>query len=205
MSTLLNPYTTLADIKSFCGVSASDFDDRIKTGINQASRLIDAITSRFFYKKTYTDYYIKHTGGGAGWQILARPYDKRRGGVILTPQNAPIISVTSIYEDDVLLVENDDYYLDIDLGQIERLGSWPQLPRTIKMTCNIGYDTADTETPSDDLPGDIAYYTLEIAARLSGRYHKEQPGLDGTIVNINSHNVPKWIVDNLKKMKPIYL
>lgn len=205
MATLLYPYVTLADVKDFCGIdtNTTTWDDRIKSAINKASRLIDSLTGCFFYKKTFTDYYIKMTGGGSGWQVLPRPYDKSRGGIILTPQNSPLISVTSLYEDDLLLVENTDYYVDYELGQIERVGVWVRLPRKIKITCDIGYDIDDTATPSADIPGDIAFYATEIAARISGRYHKEQPGLDGAIVNINSHNIPKWIVDNLKKLKPI--
>jgi len=203
--TLLNPYTTLDDVKEYCGYKKTDEDERIKNSINKMSRMIDDLTGRFFYKKTYTDYYMPVQAGGEGWRILPRPYDRSTGGIILTPKLAPIISVTSIHESDTLLVANTDYYINAEFGQIERVGTWNANPRKIKITCVIGYTTADTETPSADLPGDIAQYAMEIAARISGQYKKEQPNLDGTVVSINSHAIPKWIVDALRKLRPVYL
>jgi hypothetical protein len=202
---LSKPYVTLAAVKEYCGITDTAEDTRIENSINITSRLIDSLTDSFFYQKNFTDYYLPITGGGNGWKILARPYDKKIGGLILTPANVPIISVTQIEEWDMVLVENTDYYINAELGQIERVGQWIDDPRKIKITCSIGYATTDDLTPSADIPEDIAFYALEIAARLSGQFKKEQPSLDGTIVNINSHDVPKWIVTELKKRRPINL
>lgn len=202
---LNKPYTTLEAVMEYCGLSDASASARIINSINQVSRLIDSVTDCFFYQKDFVDYYLPLTSGGNGWKIIDRPYDKKRGGIIFTPANAPIISIAEITEWDQVLVKDTDYFVSKELGQIERIGNWLDDPHKIKITCSIGYATVDDFTPSADLPGDIAMFAKQLAARDSGQFKKEQPSLDGTIVNINAHDVPKFIVDALKKLRPINL
>jgi hypothetical protein len=198
---LINPYTTIGRVKTFCGIASSDttYDTEIEDAINEASRMIDDLTDSFFYKKTYADHYLGEASD-AGFRIV-----NGEKGRIFTPKNAPIISVTSLYESDNLLVANDDYYINLEAGIITKTTKWDVSPREIKISCAIGYNTTNTTTPSADLPGVIGYYALEIAARLSGRYTKEQPSLEGTNTAIHVREIPKWIVDKLQKMRSLIL
>jgi hypothetical protein len=206
--TLDKPYVTLDNVKIYCGISLSntEFDENVKWAINRASRLIDGLTDRFYYKKTYTSEYFSTTKGFEGWSIV-KGGDADTGGYIFTPQGAPIISITTLIEDDDTLVENTDFYVDYAGGKIEKAsGNWNENPRKIIITCEIGYDSSGTTVPSSDIPGDIEQYALEIAARMSGHFTKAKINYAaGGVEQVDLHEVPKWIVDNLRALRPIKL
>ena len=202
-TTLYRPYVTVNDVKFYCGIaeSATAQDEDIKKAINKASRVIDSMTGRYYYKKTYTDEYLNGTKDYQGWQI----YENEFGGLIITPQAAPIIDVTELVENGVTLTENTDFYLHKENGIIERAdGQWSDEPRTIKITCNLGYDSDDTETPSSDIPGDIAQYALELSSRFSGHYKKAIKNyVSGGAETVDLFGIPKEIEKALRDMRPI--
>ena len=72
--TLLYPYATVEEVKRYIGETLTDTDkeDQIKFAINKASRLIDSMTNRLFYKKTYTDEYITTTKRYNGWALVKK-------------------------------------------------------------------------------------------------------------------------------------
>jgi hypothetical protein len=199
MTDLYRPYVTLDDVKIYCGIALSkaDYDEDIKIAINKASRYIDGVTGRYYYQKTYTDEYLNGTKDYQGWQILEE--------LLFTPQLAPIISITSITEDSTLLVENTDFYVNKESGVIEKdSGDWNDAPRKIKISCVLGYASADTATPSTDIPGDIAQYALEIAARFSGHFKKTIKNyVSGTSETVDLFGVPKDIDTALKNLRPV--
>ena len=47
---VVNGYATLAELKTYIGLSGSGQDTNLENAINGASRQIDAITGRFFYQ-----------------------------------------------------------------------------------------------------------------------------------------------------------
>ena len=202
-TTLLYPYVTLADVKSYCGIGAdnTDFDEDVRKAINQVSRYIDRITNRYYYKKTYTSHYIVPTSSYDGWQLA----EKDSGGLLFTPQMAPIIDITTLIEDDDTLVENTDFYVHSASGIIEKASSnWASDPREICITCNLGYDSDDTATPSSDLPGDINHYAKELAARWSGHYKKTIKNyVSGGAESIDLFGVPKEIEQALRALRPV--
>jgi hypothetical protein len=193
--TLSKPYCTLADVKRYCGEDTVTYDDDFKFGINKASRFIDGHSLRNFYKTILTDEYLPLTGRGNGWRIINE--------MLYTPMLLPIIAITSIYEDNTLLVENTDYYVNKETGEIERVGDWDPTPRAIKITANIGYDSTDEETPSTDIPEEITSIALELAARFSGRFNKRKVShITGEAVNIDLYEAPKYILDELHALRP---
>lgn len=200
-ATLLNPYVTLADVKFYCGIAVgkTEFDEDIKKGINKASRYIDGVTEKYYYKKSYSSTYLSTSYQHEGWEILA---DK-----LFTPKNAPIISVTTLIAGGITLTENDDFYIDKVIGMIEKEGGdWSMLPRQIVITCDLGYDSDDTETPSADIPGDIQQYALEIASRFSGHYKKSIKNyVSGASEEVDLFGVPKDVVDALRALRPVRL
>jgi hypothetical protein len=205
MTTLYRPYCTLAEVKAHCGIADTtvSYDDDIKDAINKMSRVIDSLTGRYFYKKTYTDEYLAGTKDYQGWRIIKN----ENGGLLCTPQLAPIIDVTSIYEDDVLLVENTDYFVNKEEGIIERASTdWDEEPRAIKITCNLGYSSVDTATPSSDIPGEILVYAVELAARKSGHFKKAIKNyVSGAAETVDLFGIPKEIEKALRDMRPVII
>jgi hypothetical protein len=206
-TTLLRPYVTLDDVKLHCsiGLDSTKYDEQIKRAINRASRYIDERTQRYYYKKSYSSEAINGTDHYDGWTIIDQT--TTRGGLILTPRRAPIISVTTLVDDDTTLTENTDFYLHKESGIIERSsGAWSNSPGEIVITADLGYDSDDTATPSSSIPGDIAYYALEIASRFSGQYKKEIKNyVSGAAERVDLFSVPKDIDMALKKMRPVKL
>lgn len=206
MTALYRPYTTLDQVKNKCGIALTDtsHDDKIKAAINKMSRYIDTATGRFYYKQSYSDYYLNTSRGFNGWQIL----NNDNGGLLLTKSQVPIISVSELVIDDTTLTENEDFYIDYNAGIIERSSGaqWPAGQRSIKITCDIGYDSADTETPSDDIPGDVAYIACELAARESGEYKKTVKSfVTGQAEVVDLIGIPKEIEKQLNLMRPIFV
>lgn len=197
-TTLLYPYTTLEDVKFYCGIALTktEWDENIKKAINKASRFIDSLTGRYFYNKTYTSEYLNGTVNFQGWQVLDQ--------YIFTPQRAPIISVTTLIENETTLTENTDFYIDLVNGMIERAsGCWVSRAREIQITCSLGYATDDTATPSADLPGEIAMHALELASRFSGRYKKEIKNfVSGGTESVDLYGAPKDIIKSLRALYP---
>lgn len=194
------PYTTLDRVKAILGIASTvtTKDDDIKQAINDASRFIDDMTGLVFYKKSVTDFYIPLTGGGGGFQVLPRVTE---GGGIIKCLWRPIIAIASIYENETLLTENEDYYVDLENGRIERAGSdWPREPRSIKISATFGYNASGTTAPATDQPGMITRFAGEFAARMSGYYHRDIEQSDGTKISLHESTVPKWMVDNLQNM-----
>ena len=80
---VVNGYATLAELKTYIGLSGSGQDTNLENAINGASRQIDAITGRFFYQ-TSSD--IKY----------------------FTPDNALFLIVPDISTPSGLIVQLDD-------------------------------------------------------------------------------------------------
>jgi len=78
------------------------------------------------------------------------------GRTYLYLPNWPVLSLTSIYEDDVLLVEDTDFYVvDESLGILERAESikWTRTKRGIAATYTAGYLTQPNAAPT--VPADL--------------------------------------------------
>lgn len=200
--TLDRPYTTLDRVKAILGLKSTDTtkDDDVKLAINDASRFIDDVTGLVFYKHTLTNFYLPITGGGGGFSIY--PRNAQEGGGIIQCPWRPIIAISALYEGSVLLVENVDYYIDLVGGRIERSAGrdWDRSPRSIKISGTFGYNASATTAPADDTPGSIVRIAGEIAARMSGYYHRDVEQSDGTKLSLHESTVPKWMVDRLESM-----
>ena len=177
------------------------YDEDIKFAINKASRYVDNLTGRLFYKLTLSGEYLNTTNGYNGWKIINR----YSGGLIYTPKFLPIISISSLSESGLGLTENTDFYIDYAAGMIEKAdGNWVKEPREILISGSIGYDSDDTATPSDNIPGEINMSTIELAARLSGRFKKQKINYaSGGAESIDLYEIPSWLIKNLKAWQPV--
>jgi len=85
----------------------------------------------------------------------------------------PVISVSSIYEDDVLLVADEDYKLDTDLGVLHRIGQvWSCGIQNIAIVYTHGYDP---------IPDTVNGICARMASRIfqAGLRSKENDGIPG--------------------------
>jgi hypothetical protein len=191
-ATLDRPYCSLEDVKNVLRrVTDSSKDELLRDAINYASRLIDSITGRIFYKLEWTDYYLSANGN-----------HKVLGDTIIL-STYPIISISALSEDGTALVENTDYFVDYESGIITKAedADWETDPRAIKISGFVGYATADDLTPAVTQPGDIRLACIDIAKRKSGLFHKELQAIDGTTGEVEDESVPQRILTDLKRYR----
>ena len=147
--------TTLAEVKEYLRTAGttigSDFDDLIEdTIIPAVSQLIEKHCSRLFGEATFIEY---HDGGGD----------------FVHPKNPPIVSITSIYQDEDwewdishLVTSTDCVNFANSIGY--KSGKWPYAVRSIKVTYIGGYVYSVTLGTHFVLPNDVKYAaTLQAA------------------------------------------
>jgi hypothetical protein len=143
--------TTLAEVKEYLRTSGtpmgSDFDDLIENNIIPAvSLLIEKHCSRQFGEDTFIEY---HDGGGEFFYV----------------KNPPIVSITSIYQDEDWewdsshLVSATDY-INFANSIGYKSGKWPVAVRSIKVTYIGGYIYIAAEGTHFVLPNDIKYAAM---------------------------------------------
>jgi hypothetical protein len=151
MAVAASSWVTLAQFKVYCGLPAaadSTNDTLYETVIDAVSSRLTQHLGREIAKTTYTTVYID----GDGERDILLPH-------------YPIVSITSIYEDDVLLTEgtDDDYILYASEGRLRRVGGgWMAGSKTVKLTYVAGYTVqgASPGTGEVALPGDLKLAAL---------------------------------------------
>lgn len=136
----------LATVKSYCGIPDSSHDTTLELIIDAVSEAFNASTNRVLAKATYTNLYLD--GGGE--------YD------LLLP-NYPVVSVTSLYENDVLLTEGltYDYLLYSDEGRVHRRGgTWPKSDKIVKVTYVAGYVCIAGVGETENIPAELKLAAL---------------------------------------------
>lgn len=121
---------TMDEAKEFIGKTDDKDLSVLDTFVNSVCEFIRGYTGRNFPTTTYTSLLLD----GSGWPDMWLP-------------NWPITALTSVYENDTLLVENTDFYQYADLGKLSRiaalwpteLGLWTSRPKGIKVTYTAGY------------------------------------------------------------------
>lgn len=101
--------------------------------VNSVCEFFKVATGRTFPTTTYTNLYLD----GNGWPDFWLP-------------NWPVTTLTSLYENDTLLVKDTDFYIYEDTGKLTRiasmwpteLGLWTIKPKGIKVTYIAGYSAA---------------------------------------------------------------
>jgi hypothetical protein len=127
MSVAASSLITLDQLKAYLGPSfeGNQNDGLLELLIDSVTVMFDSHLGRTLAKTTYTNLYFD----GTGKENLYLP-------------NWPIVSITSIYEDDVLLTEgvDSDYVLYADIGILKRVsGAWLKGLKTVKTTLVAGY------------------------------------------------------------------
>lgn len=188
-----NGYATLAEFQNLVGreESASDLNaDQIEIAIESASRFIDAFTNTFFFSQTFTDTVIDRFQGVNDDGLVLND----NGDTIYTP--APIISVASVSEDSVALVENTDFYVYKKAGKIDREGLWSLSRLAVTMTLTCGYAT---------VPDHIRTICITIASIISGLDVKTVVDYDGNEQTFITKNLPKWVISALERERRVVI
>lgn len=183
---ITNGYATVTEFQNLTGRTENASDSQlsqIEIAIESASRYIDQQTDTFFYSTTVTDSIVDIYEPNEDDIYIS---DDRLS--IYTP--APVISVSSITEDDVSLDENDDFYIYKKYGRIDREGRWSTDRRAVKITATIGYSST---------PDHIRTLCIQIASIISGLDIQTVVGYDGEEQAIMSKSIPQWVQDSLKK------
>ena len=145
--------TTLAEVKEYLRTSGSsigeDFNSLIEdTIIPAVSLLIEKQCSRTFGEATFVEY---HDGGGD----------------FIYVKNPPIMSVTSIYQDEDWTWDSSHLeisYINFADNIGYKSGKWPYAVRSIKVTYIGGFVYLATPGSHIVLPNDIKYAaTLQVA------------------------------------------
>lgn len=108
------------------------------------------------YERTDQGVVAASAGGLATLQLKQTPVFKDGTLEVREDYDAPQTAPASAFDADTVLTYGDDYWLDItreetvsgstvyisDTGTIQRYGSWPDTPRTVKVTYTAGWTDA---------------------------------------------------------------
>lgn len=157
---ITNGYCTLKQLQDYLGRSVKGpWEDKagmLERMIDAASRYIDQYTGKVYYTKSVTaeviDRYTRVSDSGIIITSLRYTDD-----ILILP--APIISITSIVEDNITLTSGADYYIYTKSSIIDRTTSWSYGRQNIKITGSFGYAS---------VPDHINNVCVMIAASFSG-------------------------------------
>jgi len=128
---------TLANAKVYLGIADTTWDPVLEMLIDAVSEQFNSYTDRVLLNATYTALLLD----GNGKEILYLP-------------NAPITTLTSVYENDNLLTEGStaDFIKYAAEGYLYRVdGHWAEGQQNIKITYTAGYVVVTTPTIPKDL------------------------------------------------------
>jgi uncharacterized phiE125 gp8 family phage protein len=131
-----NAVVTWAQMKAYFGESDDSRQALFETLINAVSQRMDKECGRILATATYTA--VKLTGNGKAMLFLPA---------------WPVTALTSIKEDGIALVVDEDFYSYADEGILAKDGAkWSTAPSGIEITCTAGYAiTGQTPTMPADL------------------------------------------------------
>jgi hypothetical protein len=135
--------TTLDDVRTDLNITGTDEDDFLERAITKSSAAIASYCNRVFPVQTYQDL-IRPTRD-------SYPFFPPHGGQPIMVVKTPLVTVTSITENDVILVSGTDFEKDIETGAIYRLdgsghrSSWPSQKVVIVYTAGYSTIPADVE------------------------------------------------------------
>jgi hypothetical protein len=182
MAVVATSLVTLAQLKAFLNIptATTTWDTVLEMIIDMVSGLCSEFLGReALGKATYSTVYLDSEGEADFWL-----------------PNYPIVSITSIYENDVLLTEGltSDYVFYASEGRVHRIGgTWAKGTKMIKITYVAGYAVqgATPGTGEVALPGGLKYACL-LQCAVEYKHHKtsdwgeDSKSLDGVSVNKNN-------------------
>jgi hypothetical protein len=164
--------------------------DLLEDCVNRASRDIDRYTGRIFYTKSIASELFDSYAWSDNELCIDQHSSNRK---ILFP--SPIISVTSVIEDNITLTDGDDYYIYKKQGYIEKSGEWTTNRKSssnntgIVITASFGYAST---------PPEIENICIELAKVYSGLDSRIITNEKGMAEAQLGTKIPRWIQERLK-------
>jgi len=197
---LVYPYCTLASVQRFIGDKTADSVDDISEGINEASRYIDSITDKIFYRKSYSGVKVQYQSKGRENWTLYGPVFGQQQAFIKAPYKPIIQGTLQVVDNLALLVEGTDYTVDYANGKIyfNHISAESSLLITADVGLDNGTSPYNPAIPSPQIPGEIRFAAKRIAALSTGMLRKliANDGVGGSQF-YNPISVPKDISDML--------
>lgn len=179
-----NGYASVAELQRKLGRAVDSGDPQFsffEECIERASRYIDDRVGRIYYQLTLSSEVVDTVAPSEnGLRIL------RDQKTIVSP--CPIISISSIIEDGVTLVEGTDYYLYKAQGKIQKSGRWSSTPQGISVSGVIGYAST---------PEKVGMWCVSIAAALTGLDIRQWTDDSGSVQTVLQSTVPQWVLDDI--------
>ena len=177
-----NGYCTESELQQAIG-RAVDMDDPnyalIQDCINRASRMIDTKTGRIYYQKTVSNERIDQ-------------YDISVSGLYVDEQNimlpCPIISITSIIQDGITLIEDDDFIVYSD--RVVNDFGWTTERKGVSFSGVIGYSST---------PEYVKNWCIQIASVLSGLATFSVTDSDGSTYTRDKTEIPSWVEKEMRQ------
>ena len=197
---LIWPYCTLASVQRFIGNSTAEAVDDICDGINEASRYIDSLTDKIFYRKSYAGEKVQFQSKGRENWLLYGPVFGQQQAFIKSPFKPIIQGTLQVSDNMALLSEGLDYTVDYQNGKIYL--NHVSAEASLKVTADVGLDNGTSPynpaIPSPQIPGEIRFAAKRIAALSTGMLRKVI-ATDGEGHNqfYNPNSVPKDIAEIL--------
>lgn len=108
--------TTLATVKAELGITTTTEDTNLATWISQASNACASYCNRVFGLETVTETFRNK------FQYPFSDNNRRNVSIVMLTRT-PVVSIVSITEDGIALVQDTDYQLDPEEGILYRLDS----------------------------------------------------------------------------------
>jgi hypothetical protein len=148
---------TLAQIETVLGVNASEVAKREQAIDSATSGVLEWLGRR----------YVHNPGL---FTVLTQLFDIEEGEDNIFLDEWPLTSVTSVTEDETVLTVDDDYFIYVDEGRIERIDSnWVKGRRSVQVIHKPGY------TDLDSVPKSINQACIEWTIYLL--QHQQSSGL----------------------------
>jgi len=172
-------YTTLAKVKEWAGIRTADItrDAKISAQIPRVTSYIDNFTGRNFQATGITD--------------TTEVIKLRQEQNIIFPKLFPIISVTEIKEDTLVLIPDMDYSVSSQ-SILKLYSNWIRVPYAITIKYKGGYAA---------VPALIEQAANEIVTIFAGEKIKTYTNNEGVEQTVYINEVPDWVKDTLKSFK----
>lgn len=185
---LVNPYCTVAQVRSEIRNTDSDLTSVLEEAINQASRFVDRYVGRDFYQHDYSSN-----------ALVIDVFDQCCFADELYLPYRPVIEITEVKVLDEVWTEG------VEWGRkggrlICYEGSWPvgkPPDNVIEVKGKFGYAQATSADVPAGIPEEIVRATILVAAAYSGHNVKEIVGLEGNKEQVIDKNVPKGAMEIL--------
>ena len=181
---ITNGYATLIEFTARAGLDSTTVTAKttlIEREIERNSRTIDQRTNTFFHSKTLTDSKVRFDFNANSDGIMM----SEDATYIALP--APILTITEVLNNDVAMVEGEDYYIEGNLLIADTIFTTNR-KNGVVITGTCGYAAT---------PDDINEVCLAMTEVTTGLGIRTVAGDDGSKLSITRDEIPEWVYDRL--------